>query len=127
VEERDLENLLSAADLWVIPYREKAAGVSIPSRFYNLLAVGRPVVIISEPDAEAAVIVRENDLGWVVSPNEVSELASVLRSASLSRDLLMAERAVAVAKNYGRKRALDRYGSLVGKLLRNGSPSEVVP
>ena len=85
------------------------------------------MVIISEPDAEAAVIVRENNLGWVVSPNEVNELASVLRSASLSPDPLMAQRAVAVAKNYSRERALDGYSSLVGKLLRDDSLPEVVP
>ncbi len=62
-----LEELLSAADVWIIPYRKNVAGVSVPSRFYNLLAVGRPVLMISEPDAEAALTVSENRLGWVIT------------------------------------------------------------
>ena len=43
VPEENLEAFLSAADVWLIPYRKDFAGVSVPSRFYNLLAIGRPV------------------------------------------------------------------------------------
>jgi hypothetical protein len=42
VEDEALEAFLSAADVWIIPYRKNVAGVSVPSRFYNLLAIGRP-------------------------------------------------------------------------------------
>jgi colanic acid biosynthesis glycosyl transferase WcaI len=117
VEQQDLESLLSAADVWIVPYRQNAAGVSIPSRFYNLLAVGRPVVIVSEPNAEAAIIVRENDLGWVVPPGKPAELADAVRSACRSRDSRRADRAVAVAGQYSRQRAMDGYMVLVGNLL----------
>jgi hypothetical protein len=48
-----------AADGWLIPYRKNLAGVSVPSRFYNLLAV---VVLVSEPDSEAALTVKETVL-----------------------------------------------------------------
>ena len=118
VEQQDLENLLSAADVWIVPYRKNAAGVSIPSRIYNLLAVGRPVVVVSEDDAEAAVIVRGNDVGWVVRPDDPDGLAAALRTACRSADSQRAERAVAVAKHYSRERALDDYARLVDGLLR---------
>ena len=60
VEDEDLEAFLSAADVWLIPYRKNVAGVSVPSRFYNLLAIGRPVILVSEADAEAALTVTEH-------------------------------------------------------------------
>jgi colanic acid biosynthesis glycosyl transferase WcaI len=124
VAEGDLEQLLSAADIWVIPYRERVSGVSIPSRFYNLLAVGRPVVLVSELQAEAAVTIRENDLGWVVFPGKPDELAKALRDASLSEDPSMAERAVAIAKGFSMDRAIRCYANLVLKLLRDRNQSE---
>jgi glycosyltransferase involved in cell wall biosynthesis len=124
VAEEDLENLLSAADIWVIPYRKKVAGVSVPSRFYNLLAIGSPVVLISEPDAEAATTIRENDLGWVVLPGRPDELAKALRSASLSEDPLRAERAVAVAARFSLERAMASYVSLILGLLGDRNQSE---
>jgi colanic acid biosynthesis glycosyl transferase WcaI len=115
----DLEDLLSAADIWVIPYRKNVAGVSIPSRFYNLLAVGRPVVLVSESDADAAVTVTENNLGWVVMPGRPDELAETFRLASLSKDPLMVERAVAVARSFSLERAMTSYANLARGLLRD--------
>ena len=84
VEDGELETLLSAADAWIIPYRRSVAGVSVPSRFYNLLAIGRPVILVSEPDAEAALTVVEHDVGWVVAPGRADELAEAVRVAAAS-------------------------------------------
>jgi colanic acid biosynthesis glycosyl transferase WcaI len=127
VPEESLEQFLSAADVWIIPYRKNVAGVSIPSRFYNLLAVGRPVVLVSEPEAEAALTVAENDLGWVVTPGRPDELAKALSMASLSQDSSMAERAVAIAKGFSRERAMSRYASLVQGLLLKPEQTEHSP
>jgi colanic acid biosynthesis glycosyl transferase WcaI len=124
VADQDLELLLSAADVWVIPYLQNVAGVSIPSRFYNLLAIGRPVILISEPGAEAAVTIRENDLGWVVPPGMPDELATALRISSSSKDPSMGERAVAIAGRFSSDRALASYASLVGELLRDRNQPE---
>jgi colanic acid biosynthesis glycosyl transferase WcaI len=124
VPEENLELLLSAADVWIIPYRKDVAGVSIPSRFYNLLAVGRPVVVVSEAYAEAALTVTENDLGWVVMPGRPDELARALGAASLSQDSSMADRAVAIAKNFSRERAMSSYFGLIRGLLRDPKQTE---
>jgi putative colanic acid biosynthesis glycosyltransferase WcaI len=120
VGDENLEALLSAADVWLIPYRKHVAGVSVPSRFYNLLAVGRPVLIVSEPDAEAAMTVAEHDLGWVVTPGEAGELARTIRLAASSDNRLRAERAVAIARRFDFSSAMARYSQLVSDLLRQG-------
>ena len=97
------------------------AGVSVPSRFYNLLAVGRPVILVSEPEAEAALTVSENNLGWVVMPGMPDQLAKAIRAAASSSDSSMAENAVAAAANFSPERALTSYAMLVLELLRNPS------
>ncbi|MGH6711504.1 MAG: glycosyltransferase family 4 protein [Bradyrhizobium sp.] len=117
VEDGDLEAFLSAADVWLIPYRKNVAGVSVPSRFYNLLAVGRPVVLVSEPEAEAALIVTESNLGWVVAPGMSDQLAGAIRAACSSTDSSMAERVVAAARGFSSERALTSYASLINELL----------
>jgi glycosyltransferase involved in cell wall biosynthesis len=120
VADKDLEAFLSAADVWLIPYRKNVAGVSVPSRFYNLLAVGRPVLIVSEPDAEAAMTVTEHDVGWVVTPGDADELARTIGLAALSEDPLRAERAAAVARRYNFDDAMAGYSALALKLLHEG-------
>ncbi len=118
VPEQDLETFLSAADIWLIPYRKHLAGVSVPSRFYNLLAIGRPVVLVSEANAEAALIVKESNLGWVVSPGRPDELAESLRVAARLDDPSMAERAVATAERFSLDGAMKSYVGLMEELLR---------
>jgi glycosyltransferase involved in cell wall biosynthesis len=118
VPEADLEQFLSAADVWLIPYRKNLAGVSVPSRFYNLLAIGRPVLLLSEPNAEAALTVSEHGLGWVVEPGHPEELARIIRLASRSQDSSRAERAATIAKRYNFADAMAGYADLMQKLLR---------
>jgi colanic acid biosynthesis glycosyl transferase WcaI len=118
VPEADLEQFLSAADVWLIPYRKNLAGVSVPSRFYNLLAIGRPVLLLSEPNAEAALTVSEHGLGWVVEPGHPEELARTIRLASRSEDSSRAERAATIAKRYNFADAMAGYADLMQKLLR---------
>ncbi|MGY4623057.1 colanic acid biosynthesis glycosyl transferase WcaI [Bradyrhizobium sp. USDA 4486] len=124
VEDAELEAFLASANLWIIPYRKDVAGVSVPSRFYNLLAVGRPVVLVSEPEAEAALTVVENGLGWVVSPGRADRLAEAIRAASRSDDGEMAARAVKAAARFDRARAMNDYAALMDELLRNPDLSE---
>ena len=118
VPEQDLEAFLSAADVWLIPYRKDLAGVSVPSRFYNLLAIGRPVILVSEANAEAALTVTEHGIGWVVQPGKPNDLAIAVRSASVSVDSPMRERAVTVSERYNFASAMASYAELMRKLLR---------
>ena len=82
VPESDLEEFLSAADIWIIPYRRNIAGVSVPSRIYNLLAVGRPVIVTAEANSEAALMLKEENIGWVTRPEDPLDLAAAIRSAA---------------------------------------------
>ena len=82
VPDAQLESSLSAADIWIIPYRRNNTGVSVPSRIYNLLAVGRPVIICSDPDAEVALLVREEEIGWVVPPENADAIAKAISTAA---------------------------------------------
>jgi colanic acid biosynthesis glycosyl transferase WcaI len=126
VPEQNLEQFLSAADIWLIPYRKNVAGVSVPSRFYNLLAVGRPVIIISEPDAEAALTVKEHGLGWVVTPGAPEALAQTIRDASCAKDLSQAGRAAMAATHFGLPRAMASYSELIRSLLSEPKQPEPV-
>jgi glycosyltransferase involved in cell wall biosynthesis len=116
VEDEQLEAFLSAADVWIIPYRRNVAGVSVPSRFYNLLAIGRPVILVSEPDAEAALTVTEHDVGWVVAPGEVDELAKAVSRAAGSNDPQRAERATEISKRFDFAAAMAGYCGLIREL-----------
>ncbi|MCK1452511.1 glycosyltransferase family 4 protein [Bradyrhizobium sp. 35] len=124
VLEDELVDFLSAADLWVIPYRRHVAGVSIPSRLYNILAVGRPVVVTSEANSEGALVVGEGTIGWVVPPENPAELARAIREAASDRQATMDKgvRAAGIAEKYREDVALARYRQVVGDVSRARTP-----
>jgi colanic acid biosynthesis glycosyl transferase WcaI len=118
VEDDQLETFLSAADVWIIPYRKNVAGVSVPSRFYNLLAIGRPVILVSEADAEAALTVTEHDVGWVVEPGRADELAKTVSRAAEAEDPQRAGRAAEISRRFDFEAAMTGYCSLIRELLQ---------
>ena len=118
VEDDQLETFLSAADVWIIPYRRNVAGVSVPSRFYNLLAIGRPVILVSEADAEAALTVTEHDVGWVVQPGRADELANTVSRAAGAEDPRRAERAAEISRRFDFEIAMTGYCGLIRELLQ---------
>jgi colanic acid biosynthesis glycosyl transferase WcaI len=118
VEDEQLETFLSAANAWIIPYRKNVAGVSVPSRFYNLLAIGRPVILISEVDAEAALTVTEHGVGWVVPPGRADELAETVRRAANSEDPRRAERATEISRRFDFNAAMAEYSGLIRELAK---------
>lgn len=59
---------LNACDVAIVTLVKKMRGVSMPSRTYNILAAGKPILALTERDSEIARVVEEDKVGWVVPP-----------------------------------------------------------
>lgn len=73
------ETFLNACDVAVVSLVDKMWGVSMPSRTYNILAAGKPILALTEKNSELDLIVRENRVGWTVAPNRPDELLELIR------------------------------------------------
>ena len=84
VTDRDLRNVtvldprprseqnvfLNACDVALVSLVSQMVGVSMPSRTYNILAVGKPILALTESDSELARVVEEDEVGWIVPPEQ---------------------------------------------------------
>jgi glycosyltransferase involved in cell wall biosynthesis len=90
-----LGDSLSAADLHVVSLLPALEGLIVPSKFYGILAAGRPVVFIGDTEGELARIVRADACGIAIKQGDSTELVRQLRrlrdDASIGVD--MGERA----------------------------------
>lgn len=91
---------LSAADAHLVSMQPQLEGLVMPSKFYGVLAVGRPVLFIGARDGDMARLVRQSDCGFVIEAGDDATLAQ--RIAELASD---PERAAAMGE---RGRALYR-------------------
>jgi glycosyltransferase involved in cell wall biosynthesis len=101
--------LLQSWDALLVPLRDHPAlGDFIPSKLYDAMAVGRPV--LAAAGREAAALVRQTGCGLVVPPEDGSGLAAAVRSLSSDPDLAarLAAAGRRAAPEYARSRQVER-------------------
>lgn len=112
----DQINFLNACDVAIISFMPKMAGISVPSRMYNILAAGKPIIAVADDDSELAHVVRQDDVGWIVPPNETERVVEAIRSAAADPQRLdaMGRRARdAAADKYSFRKVLGLYHALL--------------
>ena len=75
---------LAAADLGIISLTDETALVSVPSKTFNLLAVGCPLMCIVPQDSEIARMVTKYENGKCFEVNEVEQMVEFI--FQLSKD-----------------------------------------
>ncbi len=88
----------------------------MPSRTYNLLAAGKPILALTEENSEVARVLDEENAGWHVSPENPDELLEVIYKIYGHKDLLreIGENARAAAlKKYSARIAIDKYKKVI--------------
>lgn len=107
---------LNACDIGVVSLVSKMLGVSMPSRTYNILAAGKPILALTEENSELARVVTEDRVGWIVPPGNAAALTQAILEILDRREELssMGERAreSALAK-YSLETAIEKYRKAV--------------
>jgi colanic acid biosynthesis glycosyl transferase WcaI len=83
--QQTLRYSLSAADVHLVTLRTDMAGLSVPSKTYGIMAVGRPIVFIGPKDSEVAMVVTESRCGEVFGPEEADRAANAIFELTLDR------------------------------------------
>lgn len=70
--------MLASATATVISFVPEMLGVSVPSRMYNILAAGVPIIAIADPSSELWRFVEEHEAGWTIPIGDQGSLVSVI-------------------------------------------------
>jgi colanic acid biosynthesis glycosyl transferase WcaI len=94
VRERDLTNFrfapyqprnaladtLAAGDVHLVSLLPQLEGLIVPSKLYGILAAGRPVVFVGDPDGELSRVIRETRIGVAIACGDAEGLCRALRA-----------------------------------------------
>jgi colanic acid biosynthesis glycosyl transferase WcaI len=69
---------LEACHIGLVTLRPGCEGTVVPSKFYSLLAAGRPVLFLGPGAATPARRILEHRCGWTFGPGEVQAVADLL-------------------------------------------------
>lgn len=73
-----LPSLRAASDVQVSLYRTGAARYSMPSKLYEIMSSGRPVLASAEADSDVANLIQETKCGICIAPHRADALIDAL-------------------------------------------------
>lgn len=76
--------VINSCDLALVTLTKGMFGLGVPSKTYNIMAAGKAVLFIGDPDSEIGMLVKEKQIGFVFRPDEKEDIVRFL--ASLSKD-----------------------------------------
>jgi colanic acid biosynthesis glycosyl transferase WcaI len=110
-----LHDSLSCCHLAVISLRQGLAGIAVPCKLYGILASGRGILALVDPQSEVARVVNEERCGVVLPPDDHELLAAKIRELSRQPELVadMGRRAYqAYVRKYTPAAAVSRFEGL---------------
>lgn len=119
-----LAESLSVPDVHLVTLHPRLEGIVVPSKFYGILAAGRPVIFVGDLNGEIARLVRQFECGLAIETGDAQQLASSVKNLASRPDTcqMMAEHALAASRaNLGREHSL---GQWVGMLKMEAKKHE---
>jgi glycosyltransferase involved in cell wall biosynthesis len=114
-----LATSLSMPDVHLVSLKPELEGLIVPSKFYSVLAAGRPVLFVGDPKGEIAGQIEESGCGRVFPVGAAGELAAAIRelAGQPAQVAEMGARARALwASRFQRKHALATWQELLTRV-----------
>lgn len=81
VEQKQKSLGLNACDISIVTLADGMLGLGVPSKAYYSMAADKPLFCIMHKESEIYTMVDENNMGWVVEPKNIQEVAQTLDQA----------------------------------------------
>ncbi len=116
----EIPAVMAAGDLHVVTVKRGMEGVVVPSKIYNILANGRPILAIATERAEIARLAQRYECGIVADPDDAPQVADAVRRALENPKRLehMSCQARELGKTYDRLVELRKFVEAVEEAAR---------
>jgi glycosyltransferase involved in cell wall biosynthesis len=118
----EIPNVLASGDMHIVTVKRGLEGVVVPSKFYPLLAAGRPILAVSSTKTDAARIVERAGCGLVADPDDPEAVAEAVRTVLRAPGRLpeMSARAREIATSYDKVKQIDAFVKIMEEISSAG-------
>lgn len=81
-------NFLNACDVAIVSLNKSMYGLGVPSKSYYNMASAKPILFIGDKKSEIGRVVSEHEIGWIVKPDDIVELANTFDEVCNNFELL---------------------------------------
>ena len=107
----EIPAVMAAGDLHVVTMKRGLEGVVAPSKLYNILAHGRPILAVATERVEVTRLARQHECGIAADPDNPAQVAEEVRRLLHAPERLehMSRQARKLAKSYDRFTELRKF------------------
>lgn len=113
--------ILTNCDIGLVSLSNGMYGLGVPSKTYQLLSAGKPILYIGEPNTEVSHLVLENSVGWsldIRNKNELIDFFINLSSIERASLLKMGTKSRLLAEtDYNETKILNLFQAKIESLL----------
>lgn len=62
--------IINSCDLALVTLIDGMFGLGVPSKTYNIMAAGKAILFIGDPESEIGLLVKEKEIGYVFEPSD---------------------------------------------------------
>jgi colanic acid biosynthesis glycosyl transferase WcaI len=118
-----IPSVMAAGDLHVVTIKRGLEGVIVPSKLYNILAYGRPILAIATERTEVARLARQYQCGIAADPDDAIQVTQAVQRLLQAPERLehMSQQARKLAKTYDRLSELRKVVEVIEEAARANS------
>jgi len=116
---RELPYSMASADILLVPLDKEKSLLSVPSKLYNYMAAGRPILGLAHRDSEVFKLINDTQCGLCVPSDDPRMIADAIRSLKndpQSRAAMGAKGRAYALENFSRDLVLRKYTDLMSSM-----------
>ena len=107
---------MADAAIGVVTLKKDMYGLGVPSKFYNLLAAGKPIFYIGDVNSEVHLVLQKHEIGWFAEAGNLEEIAATLTKIANTDSTELKKRSAnarALAENeYSKEIILNKFNNV---------------
>jgi len=119
----DEYRILKDCDIGIVSLAVGMYGLGVPSKIYNLMSAGKPILYIGEPETEIALMIAEHNIGWSLDIRNQGEIVNFFKhidEEKIDKIRSMGENARFLAENiYDETTILQKFAMELKKVSPN--------
>ncbi|MGY0408580.1 MAG: glycosyltransferase family 4 protein, partial [Polaribacter sp.] len=119
ISREDQNKFMTDSTIGVVTLKKEMYGLGVPSKFYNLLAAGKPIFYIGDVNSEVHLVLQSHEIGWFAEAGNLEEISATLKKIANSDVSEIKKRSknarVLAEKEYSKEIILNKFNTLFKK------------
>lgn len=114
-------DVLAQCDLAIVTLAPGMCGLGVPSKTYNIMAAGKPILFLGDAESEVSLMIEESNIGYSYSMNDKDGILEFFNSLTLDKLAELQNKGkqarVLAEKKFSEEVILEKYLNLFDNMI----------